>query len=67
MKLTFIIADELANRMRLQYENEFFPYRKRTVSIELTQEQIEQIGIKEVGIFEGTKVWEVIHEVWVEE
>ena len=49
MKITFIIADTWETEARLRYENEHVPYKKRTVTINLTDEQLKQIQCEKVG------------------
>jgi hypothetical protein len=66
MKLTFIIADTWHTVMCLQQENEYVPYRKRTVTVELTEKQKEQIKKKQVGDSGMKPVYEEIIDCFIE-
>lgn len=67
MKLHFILADTHQTRMRLIHENEWVPYKKRVVTIELTPEQSEQIRPRLVGHEGNSDCFEEILEVFMEE
>lgn len=66
-RITFIIANTWETTMRMQFENQLHPYRKRTVTIELTPEQEAAIERHCVGSSRGGKdVFEDILECFVE-
>jgi hypothetical protein len=66
MKVTFVLADTFETQTRLVYENEHVPYRKRTVTIELTSEQYEQIRPVQVGVDRGKPHFEIFVECFIE-
>ena len=66
MKITFIIANTWETAMRLNFENECVPYRKRIVTIDLTPEQKEKLILRKVGVDRGQDVYEEIIECFIE-
>lgn len=66
MKVTFIIANTYATECSIVHENEWRPYPKRTVTIELTSKQCEQLRLKKVGSRGQEPVFEEIHDCFVE-
>lgn len=66
MKLTVILANTFPTEISLIYENEWQPYRRRTVQIELTPEQIEKITPQKVGERRGEDVYEILLQSWLE-
>ena len=66
MKITFILANNHAARMDVIHANFSSTPPKRSVTIDLTPEQIEKIGIKKIGTNYGKDVYEEIHDVFVE-
>ena len=66
MVLTVVIANTWETTCRLQHENEWVPYSKRTVHIELTPEQTEKLRLRKVGVDRGRDVTECIADVFFE-
>ena len=66
MRLGFIIANCHETRMRLEFENEWVPYKKRVVFINLTDEQVKQLKCENVGSSLGNEVYEEILEVFID-
>lgn len=66
MKITFVFADIWETEMRLKHENEFVPYKKRTVSINLTEEQLKQIQCQRVGRDGNEDKYEEIIDCFIE-
>ena len=66
MKITFILSDTWGAWNHMEYNNTRISPAKRTVSIELTPEQIDQIGIRVVGNNCGRAMMETIQECFVE-
>ncbi len=66
MKLTFIVANCHAARMDVIHGGFSRPPTKRSVSIELTTEQVQKIGLKMTGYDSGEETTEEILEVFVE-
>ena len=65
MKITFVLTDTFETRMRLTHENEYIPYKKRVVQIELTPMQLEKIQPRKVG-FDKKNIYEEITDCWIE-
>lgn len=61
-----IMLDTWETSMRLQYENEHVPYRRRHVSFELTDEQTEIITGEYIGRDGVIPQFETLGEVWIE-
>jgi hypothetical protein len=66
MKITFVVADTWATTARLQHENEYVPYKKRTVQVELNHEQMEKLKLRKVGDRYGSSVFEEILDCFIE-
>ena len=66
MRITFIIADTLTTMLRAIHEGEHSPYRKRTVTIELTESQKAQLALRKVGLSGGKPRYEEILECFEE-
>lgn len=66
MRVTFVLADTHRTYIALTHENEHVPYRRRTVTIELTPEQREQLKPRSVGVRLGTDVTEEVLTCWLE-
>jgi len=66
MKLTVVIADTWSTTCRLEHENEWTPYKRRTVQIELTPEQEALLELRVVGLNKGTDIYEDILQCWFE-
>lgn len=66
MRVTFILADTHATHIAAVYENEHRPYRKRTVSIELTPEQVAALKPRPVGVLNGVEQVEELLECFVD-
>lgn len=64
--LTVVMADSFSTRMRIIHENEWSPYVRRTVQIELTEEQRQKLIPKHVGVDRGKNIYEEILECWFE-
>ena len=67
MKLTVVFANIHATACAVEHLNEHIPFTYRTVQIELTDEQMKQLQPKEVGHSRGEKVFEIIHNSWLED
>lgn len=66
MKLTVTMVDTFRTRTAINYENSWLPYSYRTVQVELTPEQIEQLSPRRVGKELSQDVYEEIGQVWLE-
>ena len=66
MKITFIGADTLRTYIAAIHENEQVPYKRRSVTIELTNEQLAQLEIRTLGHANGTDWKEEIISCFVE-
>ncbi len=67
MIITFEIADMYSHRMDMMYAGKAPALRRRIVSIELTPEQISQIGLKMIGHDCGKDQYEEIMDLFVGE
>lgn len=65
-RVTFILADTHVTWVSLYHENEHRPFRKRTVTIELTPEQVSQLAPRNVGVRDGEAQFEEILECFLE-
>lgn len=63
MKLHFILADTLETYIAIVYEGEYIPYKKRIVTIELTDEQKEKIKPRWCGKNCGKDCYEKLIEI----
>lgn len=66
MKVTFIIADCHGTRVAAMYEKEDVPYRRRTVTIELTPAQLAAVELRQVGQIAGDVVYEEVLDCFLE-
>jgi hypothetical protein len=66
VKVTFIVADLWASHCAMMSENIKLPPRKRTVTIELNDDQMQKLSLKEIGSDKGSPVFEQILECFVE-
>jgi len=66
MKLTFIIADTWGPILHAQYTGQTIPIRKRTVTIDLTSEQVNKLNLQKTGTNKGKDVFEEVEDVIVE-
>lgn len=66
MILTAIMLNTFRTRIALEYENEAIPFGRRTVHIELTPDQIEQLKPQHVGVERGKDVYEEFGGCWIE-
>ncbi len=66
MKLTFILADTQRTYVSITCENEHRPYSKRTVTLELTAEQLLQVKPRYTGDRGNARTYEEVLEVFVE-
>jgi hypothetical protein len=64
--LTVIFVDSFRKEIALVHEDENFPYQFRTVQIQLTDEQVNQLQKKEIGKRKGIPVFEEIYNSWLE-
>ncbi len=64
--LTVILVDSTATDIAITHQNEWLPFRKRTVHIELTDEQMKMLEPRHTGTINGKPQFEVIGEVWLE-
>lgn len=65
-RVTFTLADEFVTQVSVIHMNEHTPFRKRTVTIDLTPEQMERIAPRFVGQHNGHDVYEVVHDCHIE-
>jgi len=49
MKITFVIANTSDTKTAMQCLQEWQPFKKRTVTIELSPQQVEQLRLKQTG------------------
>ena len=63
MKLLVVISDANGRHLEYQMTGIFNPPHIRTVEIELTNEQLEQIGLRKIGVDRGRDIYENIREV----
>lgn len=66
MVLTFIIADTNKHTIIMQHENYDDGLDRRTVHLELTDEQVKALGLKDTGVFNGKPTKEEIINVFVD-
>lgn len=66
MKVTFVLADTHRTYIAAVHENESVPYRRRTVTIELTAEQVQQLAPRQVGNVAGKVIFEETLTCWME-
>ena len=64
--LTVIMADTMVTYVSLVHENEHRPYGRRTVQIELTEEQRRALAPRVTGSDGGTPTHEVPLDSWLE-
>ncbi len=67
MKLTVVLADTHRTRCAVVFECEHLPYRRRTVQVELTPEQVRALRPHVVGISDGKDVYEEVAGCWLED
>ena len=65
MEIIFIINDSPARYIEYQHAGVLNAPNRRAVKIELTPEQIKQIGIKKIGFDCGNDVMETIESISV--
>ena len=63
MKLLFIITNQWVAYMDYEHTGTMPQLKKRAVDIELTAEQIKQIGLQKIGFDLGKPVMEAIESV----
>ena len=66
LRISFIIADTHRSECEMQCTGNYLPYRKRTVKIRLTDEQMKELNISQVGRSHGRPVYEEILECFVD-
>lgn len=66
MRVTFIIADTYRAEVAMIHEGQTCPYRKRSVTIDLTDEQIAAISPRRVGKRGPDEVYEEVLECFIE-
>jgi hypothetical protein len=66
VKVTFVLADTHRTSVAIQFENEHIPFLRRTVTIELTPEQVAQLSPRRVGIANGVDAFEETLTCWLE-
>ena len=64
--LTVVFADTLRTETAIIHEGQSFPYRFRTVQIELTKEQRESLSPKLLGVSGKMNVYEELFNSWIE-
>ena len=65
--LTVVLADTWVTECAIVHENEHRPYKRRTVHIELTDEQRAEMAPRDVGESRGKPVYEVVLTSWLED
>lgn len=65
MILNVILADVLGTKIGLIHLNEHIPIKKRVVQISLTNEQIEAVAPKRLGMLDGKEQHEEIFECFL--
>lgn len=63
MKILFILNDGWAHYMNYEHTGVLNNPNRRAVEIELTDEQIKKIGLKQIGTDCGKPVYETIESV----
>ena len=63
MKILFLINDSDGRYLEYEHTGVLNAPHKRAVKIELTSEQLEQIGIRKIGISCGKDLMETIESV----
>lgn len=66
MKLTFILANRIGESIAYQATGIMNTANKRSVTIKLTEKQIEQLNLKPMGKNHGKDYYEDIVEVFIE-
>ncbi|GIW61134.1 MAG: hypothetical protein KatS3mg087_2200 [Patescibacteria group bacterium] len=66
MKITFVIENLWESLLMLSVADISVPPRRRLASINLTEEQIEALGIREVGRSQDSPVYEEIIDVFID-
>lgn len=64
--LTVVFADTHRTMIAVSFENDHIPFRRRSVQIELTPEQREQLAPRCVGESRGHDVHEELVTCWLE-
>ena len=64
--LTVVMADTLVTSTAIVHENEHRPYRRRTVQIELTGKQRQQLQPRYTGHSNGQATHEEYIDAWLE-
>jgi hypothetical protein len=63
MKILFVINDGNARHMEYEYTGVFNAPNRRSVEIELSDEQLKQLGIKKIGSKGLDPVFETIESI----
>lgn len=66
MKLTFLLADTYRTQVAIVHEGESRPYGRRSVTIDLTPEQMAAVQRKLLGASSGVDVYEEYLDVFIE-
>ena len=66
MRITFVIANTFRTMLAAQHENQSYPYKKRTVTIDLTTEQLRQLKLNYLGNNQGVNVYEEYLDCYIE-
>ena len=64
--LTVVMLDDLITETAIVHENQWRPYGKRTVQIQLTEDQRAQLRPRHVGSSNGKERYEKIFDAWFE-
>ena len=64
--LTVVLADTHRTTVAIVHENEHIPYRRRTVHVKLTPEQLAQIEPRSTGWMSGEERFEEVVTCWLE-
>ena len=63
MKILFVINDGAARYLEYEHTGILNAPNRRSVEIELTQEQVEKIGIRKIGFSYGKDIQETIETI----
>lgn len=67
MKFTVVFADKYVTYIGQVFEGgQHCPYQRRTVQIELTEEQVKQLQPRVVGQNKGKEIKEEVFDSWLE-
>ena len=65
--LTVVMANSWVTYGAIVHEQEWMPWERRSVRIELTPEQMQKLQPREVGTDRGKPIYEFIAQCWLED